>query len=111
MNSFLTRSSYLGSPLNKTVPLASITLTGTNVPLYEINKPINFLTTSKAVIFSFGFNENIAGGYQKVSATDSFGAINKLVPYTNEKGEFVSCYIGINSPIDRNNYNANITRT
>lgn len=109
MNSFLTRSSYLGSPLNKTVPLASITLTGTNVPLYEINKPINFLTTSKAVIFSFGFNENIAGGYQKVSATDSFGAINKLVPYTNEKGEFVSCYIGINSPIDRNNYNANIT--
>ena len=110
MESFRTKTGYFGDPLNNTVPHALIRTYGSGISEQTFLKPINFLTTNKALLMSFGFNENIAGGYQKTPTTeDSFGALNKVVPYVNSKGEATDCYVEIKSNFDRNTYNANVT--
>ena len=82
---------------------------GFSSSLNHFVKPINILSTNKAILMSFGFNENIAGGYQKAPATeDSFGALNKVIPYVNEKGEFTDFMITIRNQRERDTFNANL---
>ncbi|HHX66664.1 MAG TPA: hypothetical protein GX708_01225 [Gallicola sp.] len=69
--------------------------------------PINYLTTTKKAIMSFGFNDNYIGGTQKEDTTDNKGAVNKNTFYTDSNGNLDHCDILIERLVAEENYKPN----
>lgn len=90
---------------NTFTPIANVIVRGLNNLAFLL--PINYLTTTKKAVMSFGFNDNYVGGTQKEDTTDNKGAVNINTFYTDDNGNIESIDLNIGRLQAEINYKPN----